>query len=138
MMLQALATAFQPRSIRCHPLLPVTARLTESDFLSSPGASLRSYALTAPHGDFQPPLTRQRGRLSGPTIGGLSCAHLVPSVHKCAHCTLGPSVHRPSDILCTLGQATIERCAHWILQCAHSVLEVCIAVCTGGNATVHT
>ena len=67
MMLPALATAFQPRSIRCHPLLPVTARLTESDFLSSPGASLRSYALTAPHGDFQPPLTRQRGRLSGPT-----------------------------------------------------------------------
>jgi hypothetical protein len=67
MMLPALATAFQPRSIQCHPLLPVTARLTESDFLSSPGASLRSYALTAPHGDFQPPLTRQRGRLSGPT-----------------------------------------------------------------------
>ncbi len=71
-------------------------------------------------------------------IGGLLGAHLVPSVHKCAHCTLAPSVHRPSNILCPLGQATIERWAHWILQCAHSVLEVCIAVCTGCIATMHT
>ncbi len=71
-------------------------------------------------------------------IGGLLGAHLGPSVHKCAHCTLGPNGHRPTDILCTLGDATIEICVHWIFKCALSVLEVCIAVCTGCNTIEHT